>query len=156
MTDKSTDPNPEPDNEPEPEDGQTFGADYVKKLRAEAAEHRKARREAESRIEELTGQLHERDRADDDRALSERLADVLADPDDLYRFVDRAEIEDDDGRIDLDTAEAKAKELAEDKSHLAARPKVPVPAADQGARGGVQHEEPKPTAESVFGRISRM
>lgn len=140
----------------DPEDGQTFDAAYVKKLRAEAAEHRKARREAEEARDKLAGELTDLHRAADEQKLADRLADVLADPGDLLVYVDRDELTGDDGRLDLDAAEGKARELIEAKTHLAARPKVPVPAADQGARGGVQHEEPKPTAESVFGRLGRL
>lgn len=144
------------DTTPEPEDGQTFDAAYVRKLRAEAAEHRKARREAEEARTKLAEELDSIHRAADERDLADRLADVLADPRDLLVYVERDELTDDDGRIDLDAAEAKARELIEDKTHLAARPKVPLPSADQGARGGAKPEPEKPTAESVFARMGRM
>ena len=144
MTD-DTAPTTEPTDEPI-EDGQTFDANYVRRLREEAAEHRRARREAEAQVETLTAEITEMRVVEDDRAVTERLADVLADPDDLWSFVDRTEVTNEDGRVDLDAVEQRARDLTEQKRHLA-KPARPV-SADQGIRG--QHVTPAPTWSDVL------
>ena len=137
----TTDPTDEPID-----DGQTFDANYVRRLRDEAAEHRRARREAETAVDTLTAEMTEMRAADDDRQVAERLADVMADPSDVWSFVDRAEVTNDDGRVDLDAVEQRARDLTEQKRHLA-KPARPV-SADQGIRG--QHVTPAPTWSDVL------
>lgn len=89
----------------------------IRDLRSEAAGNRKTAQEATTERDELRTKLHERAAAE---AL-EGVRSLMADPEDLTRFVDAAELVGDDGAPDPEKYEAKAKELIEAKPHLAAR-----------------------------------
>lgn len=95
-----------PETEP-----QTFGADYVAKLRAEAADHR-------TRSKSLTGQLVTAWAAADGR---------LVDPTDLPASAVEA---DEDGNISRDAVTAAIDALVKSKPHLAVQRPAPLP---QGA-----------------------
>ncbi|KHJ71352.1 hypothetical protein [Rhodococcus sp. Chr-9] len=90
---------------------------HIRELRAEAAENRQALKDATAERDQLRTTLHEKAAA----AALEGVRSLMADPEDLTRFVDAAELVGDDGAPDPAKYEAKAKELIESKPHLAAR-----------------------------------
>lgn len=112
---ENLEPDPEGDETDEPE-GDTFGRDYVERLRSESAQHRRRAREQTERADRLAADLWRSRLALDGR---------LADPSDLPEPEDSADLTDDDVR------DAVADLLAR-KPHLAAR----------RARGRVGQGEP--------------
>ncbi|APE08619.1 hypothetical protein BO226_04785 [Rhodococcus sp. 2G] len=90
---------------------------HIRDLRAEAAENRQALKDATTERDQLRTSLHEKAAA----AALEGVRSLMADPEDLTRFVDAAELVGDDGAPDPAKYEAKAKELIESKPHLAAQ-----------------------------------
>lgn len=90
---------------------------HIRELRAEAAENRQALKDATTERDQLRTTLHEKAAS----AALEGVRSLMADPEDLTRFVDAAELVGDDGAPDPAKYEAKAKELIESKPHLAAR-----------------------------------
>lgn len=111
------------DDAGEPEAGETFDAPYVRKLRAEAARHRKAATTAEAELVEL--------RADRDRrALGDLTRGRLADPDDFARFVQLDELRAEGGKYDPAKVVEALDGLLARKPHL--RPRHASPAL--GAR----------------------
>jgi len=122
------DTTPAPDDHP-----QTFDADYVRKLRDEAAGHRTARRELEQRVEQLQAQVDGYRQQDFDRTITELADGRLADPRDLLAHVDRDELTTDDGDPDPERVTAAIDQLLDDRPHLrASRPRGD---ADGGSRG---------------------
>lgn len=102
--------------EPTAEVEQTFDAEYVSKLRAEAAEHRvKAKR-----VDDLARQLVRSLAQVDGRLID--VNDLAFDP----------QLLDDDGLVDNDRVIAAIDALIETKPHLAKQ--RPTPIAAQGAR----------------------
>lgn len=117
----------------------TFDRAYVEELRGEAAEHRRARRDAEQQVQRLRERL-------DARTLADALDGVLVDPGDLTRFdVDLDGLRDDDGLLDADRVAEAGRALARTRAHLAPpRPRglrpntgpMPAPGGDTGASFG--------------------
>jgi hypothetical protein len=99
---------------PEPDNDGRFPAEYVKTLRDEAAARRVSEREAIQRGDALVA----RNTA---LTVAQSAAGILAEPADLLRYVDAADLEGDDGLTDPDKATEAAKKLAAEKPHLAAR-----------------------------------
>lgn len=91
------------------DDADTFPRDYVEKLRAEAAEHRTARKDAEGRAEALTEAYR-------GLAVANAVADVLADSTDLP-WSDEYLTE--SGLVDADAVRQAAEALVAAKPHLA-------------------------------------
>lgn len=143
MSDQTEDQETE---EPEPEEGQTFDAAYVTRLRQEAAERRVAARTAEESLAVAAGALE----ALRDRLLALEVASatagVLADPSDLLTFVSASDLADDDGNPDAEKIKSAASALVERKSHLAPR-LGPTGDVDQGARA------PGPEAFDLAGAL---
>jgi hypothetical protein len=125
------DDNTTTEQEPGP-DGR-FDADYVTKLRGEAAERRTRAKAAEEALQAATGRLE---------ALSGRLLalevgeaarGILADPSDLLAHVPAEELTGEGGDPDPARIKSAAAALVERKAHLAPRPIVSGD-VDQGAR----------------------
>ena len=135
MSDTSTDDTSTDDaEETAPGEDGRFDAEYVGRLRSEAAERRTRAKQAEDALEaERT-----RSKARADRLLAlevERITrGVLADPSDLLAHVAAADLLDADGDADPDKIATAAAELIARKAHLA--PRTPTGDVDQGARGG--------------------
>jgi len=91
----------------------------IRDLRSEAAGHRKTAQEATTERDALREQLHAKATAE---AL-EGVRSLMADPEDLTRFIDAAELLDDNGAPDPAKYTEAAKKLVADKPHLAPRPK---------------------------------
>jgi len=118
-------PTDEPDEESEPdpdaaEDG-TFPRTYVEQLRREGAEHRTRARRADEMESRLLATI-----------IREATAEILEDPDDLWRGHESADFLDDDGYPDPEKVRAAAENLARSKPHLAKRRAAGD--VDQGAR----------------------
>lgn len=134
-------PAPEPPEPPvdKPDAGDSFSPEYVRKLRSEAAEHRKAARQAQEELERARGELDAKTASEKQRALTEALTEAngapggsrMADVNDLLLHVQPAELVDDDGNPVAGKIESAISRLLEAKPHLAA----PRPSADGGARG---------------------
>jgi hypothetical protein len=130
-TETTTETNDETDDT---QDGEgRYDAEYVGKLRSEAAERRQKARQLEGDLE----RAHAREKALHARLMAHEVkaatAGVLADPDDLLLHVDAADLLDDDGDPDADKIAAAARDLAGRKPHL--RPRTPSGDVDQGVRG---------------------
>lgn len=106
-----TSPNPLPERE---DDEKTYDAAYVKKLREEAADRRKATEAAEERAKKA----EERAR---DLFIVAHTKKILADPEDLLAFDPEADLYDEDGELSEEKVVAAATALTERKKHLAAR-----------------------------------
>ncbi|MEZ5151675.1 hypothetical protein [Rhodococcus zopfii] len=106
----------------------------IRDLRSEAAGNRKAAQEATTERDELRTKLHERAAAE---AL-EGVRSLMADPEDLARFVDAAELLGDDGAPDPAKYTEAATKLVESKPHLGPRVKdfgSPVGGAGRSGNG---------------------
>lgn len=122
-----------PDDTTPPDEPQTFDAEYVRKLRAEAAERRTAQRELEQRVEQLQAQVDGYRQQDFDRTVTELADGRLADPRDLLAHVERDELTTDDGAADPDRVAHAIDRLLSDRPHL--RASLPRGDADGGSRG---------------------
>src|SRR5688572_11314483 len=76
----------------------TFDADYVSRLRSEAAEHRRERRAIAETLTAVQSELAELRAANLTAAIRAAARGRLADPEDLDVYVDRATLADDAGR----------------------------------------------------------
>lgn len=129
---EETEAPPAEDETPPGEDGR-FPADYVQRLRTEAAQRRveartatEASTTASATVEALRGRLLALE-------VAAAAAGILADPTDLLAHVDADQLNDDDGNPDPAKIKAAATELVSRKAHLAPRP-GPSGDVDQGAR----------------------
>lgn len=123
----------------------------IRDLRSEAAGHRKTAQEATTERDALREQLHAKSAAE---AL-EGIRSLMADPEDLTRFVDPSELLGDDGAPDPAKYEAQAKALIESKPHLANRGKdfgspVGGPGRSGNAVGGAR---PRPRSDDTDSQI---
>ncbi len=105
-----------------------FSREYVEGLRKEAAEHRVKAKRADDLQQRLM-----------DAAVREGTAGILEDEDDLRANRGLTELVDADGFPDVEKVRAAAKELAEQKPHLARR----RPSGDIG-------QGPRPEPSPVF------
>ncbi|NLE79784.1 MAG: hypothetical protein GX610_09420 [Rhodococcus sp.] len=106
----------------------------IRDLRSEAATNRRTAQEATAERDSLREQLHAKATAE---AL-ESVRSLMADPEDLARFVDAAELVGDDGAPDAAKYTEAAKKLVESKPHLAPRGKdfgAPVGGAGRSGNG---------------------
>lgn len=106
------------------EEPATFDAEYVKKLRSEAAARRREAKEGQERIAAMQAELVELRESAFRRALVDANAGQvrrLADPEDLLVFGDRAALVDDDGKPDPAKLAASIETLIAAKPHLAIR-----------------------------------
>jgi hypothetical protein len=136
MSEPLTDQTDAPTGEPETpvDDAKTFDAEYVTKLRAEAAEARTKAKEASTRGDTLAELLLT-------RSIEAATAGVLHDPSDLPRDGDYFA---DDGSPDLDKIKAAAEALAETKPYLAT------------VRGDVAQGAKEPNPAPSFGELMRL
>lgn len=113
------DPSPQPEvdpssgaqnDAPEHDEPDTFPRAYVEQLREENARYRTRA----GRAEEASRRLME-------TTVRSAAANILADPGDLLVYDEAASLADDDGWPDADLIVQRAKVLAQDKPHLAAR-----------------------------------
>lgn len=142
----------EPEGEPA-----TFTPEYVRGLRREAAERRRAAKEAEERVAAQDAELSEL------RAwrLERTIADVsgslgmpsLADPSDLLTYTDAATLVDDDGKADRAKIKAAIDALLERKPHLRAGHGT-LGGAWGGSEGG-RNPTPSPSLGELVGRAAR-
>lgn len=124
----------ETDEDMKPGDDGRFDAEYVTKLRTEAADRRTAAQEAETArqaAEEAVSGLRARLLTAEVVAAA---TGVLVDPSDLIKLGDPADLVDDNGEPDPDRIKTAAEKLAADRPHLAA--KRVTGDVGQGARGG--------------------
>lgn len=134
---------------PEPEDGQTFDAEYVRRLRGEAARHRTAAREQRERADAADAQLEELRAGRDARDLADAIGGRLTDPEDLLRYGGQLDgLRGQDGRVDPERVAQAVEDL------LAARPYLRAGSrgygvGEQGAR------QPAPPAPPSPGRLLR-
>jgi len=105
----------------------------IRDLRSEAAEHRQAAKDATAERDQLRTKLHERAAAE---AL-EGVRGILADPDDLTKFVEAGELVGEDGAPDPEKYQAAAKSLLESKPHLG------KPAGRSGLEAGGARPTPR-------------
>jgi len=156
MTDETTidsqeAPTPDADA-PETEEA-TFDAEYVKKLRSEAAARRREVKEGQERVTALEAELVELREAAFRRTLTDANAQRrqrLADPEDLLVFGDRSFLVDDAGLPDPARIEAAIGELLGRKPHLAA----PTGTVTRGVQGS-SFVQPAPSLGSMLGRAAR-
>jgi hypothetical protein len=123
----NTDPGEAIDDDPtgeEIEEGKTFDAGYVRKLRDEAAQHRREKVALESEVEELRQYRT-------NRVLADATAGILNDPTDLTTFGRLDQCRDEAGMIDAGRVAEAAKALRKERPYLG--PKHGD--GDQGARG---------------------
>jgi hypothetical protein len=106
------------------EDGKTFDAGYVRKLRDEAAQYRREKVTLESEVEELRQYRL-------NRVVGDATAGVLRDPNDLTVYGRLDECFDQDGKLDPERVAEAAKALRKERPYLG--PKHGD--GDQGARG---------------------
>ena len=117
----------------------------ISDLRSEAAENRQAAKTAETERDtlrdELTG-IHSKTALDG-------LKNVLADPDDLARYVDTAELVGEDGKPDPAKYLDAAKTLTSERPHLGRR----IGSSGTEVRGARRHveTEPDPAAQAAAG-----
>lgn len=106
-------PTPLPERPDDPDEGKTFDAAYVKKLREEAAERRKAVEAAEEKAAKAEARAR-------DLFITAHTSKILADPEDLLAFDPEADLYE-DGELSEEKVVAAANALKERKPHLAAR-----------------------------------
>jgi hypothetical protein len=114
-------PNSGADDDVPPGDDGRFDAEYVRRLREEAKDHRVAREQAETARDTATAKataLHNRVLALEVR---EHARGILADPDDLTRYVETGTLLDDDGEPVREKIKAAAEALAQERTHLRAK-----------------------------------
>ena len=112
--------------EVEPGEEGKFDADYVARLRTEAADRRTAAKAAEDTAEALRGRLL----ASEVKATA---ASILADPADLLLRTDAADLLDEDGEPDSAAIKTAAEKLVAERPHLGV--KRVSGDVGQGARG---------------------
>lgn len=111
----------EPAEPTEPEAG-PFDAAYVARLRSEAAENRRERRAVTETLTAVQAELAELRAANLTAAIRAAATGLLADPDDLEVYVDRAELADEAGRPEPAKITAAIEDLLRRKPHLGPRP----------------------------------
>lgn len=170
MTDQSTDPAteeqqpsaapeaPTPATEAPEAEPATFTPEYVRGLRREASERRRAAKEAEERVAAQETELAELrawrlDRAIVDANVGTMGMQRLADPSDLMTFTDRAELVDDAGQPDPARISAAIEALIKRKPHLAAG-FGRMGGAWDGSAGG-SNPTPQPSLGELVGRVAR-
>ncbi|CAN5767140.1 hypothetical protein BH24CHL8_BH24CHL8_11780 [soil metagenome] len=157
----TTPPAPEPTTtmaeEPEGEPA-TFTPEYVRGLRREAADRRRAAKEADERVAAQEAELGELrawrlDRAIVDANATRMGVPLLTDASDLLAYTDAAELVDDAGRADPARIAAAIAALLERKPHLRAGHGQQGGAWD-GSAGGA-NPVPPPSLGAVLGRAAR-
>jgi len=120
-------------DEVQPGDDGRYDAEYVQKLRGEAADRRTAAKAAEDAL----AAAQKTARVTSERLLAAEVRDaaraILADPSDLLLNTEATELVGDDGQPDTDKIKAAAEALVAAKPHLAA--KRVTGDVGQGARG---------------------
>jgi hypothetical protein len=130
----------------------TFDADYVKKLRSEAAQRRREAKEATERLTAQEAELAELREARLQRAVADVNAgrmSPLADVSDIWIFADPATFLDDAGKPDPQRIEAAIADVVQRKPHLVA----PVPTITRGVQVGPP--PPPPSIGALIGRAAR-
>lgn len=135
----------------------TFDAEYVRKLRSEAAARRREAKEASERVTAQDAELGEL------RAwrLERTIADVsgslgnpsLADPSDLLTYADPATLVDDEGKADPEKIKDAIAELVERKPHL--RAGFGQQGGAWGGSEGGTNPVPPPSLGSLIGKAAR-
>lgn len=98
-----------------------WARDEIKSLRSESGSYRTRLRDTETERDQLRDGLTTQRRTE---ALA-GLSGLLADPEDVGRYVDTASLNGDDGMPDPGKYRAAAEQLAQDRPHLAPRPALP-------------------------------
>ncbi len=153
MSTEPEEPAPQAPTPPVETEEATFDAQYVARLRSEAAQRRREVKAAEERISTMAAELE----VFRESAFKRALVDVnvgqrrrLVDTNDLLTFTDRSELVDDDGRPDPAKITAAIEGLIATKPHLA----MPTGTVTRGVQGG-SFVQPAPSLGSMLGAVAR-
>lgn len=149
---------PTPDADGPEEEPATFDAEYVRKLRSEAAQRRREVKEAEERLTAQGAELAELrawrlERSIVDGNTTPMGVPQLADPSDLLAYTDAATLVDEAGKADPERIKAAIAALIERKPHLRAGHGRQGGAWD-GSEGG-SNPVPQPSLGTLVGRAAR-